>query len=154
MVKEKSIFSSLKECNNKKIFVGDDRSLTVVVSGVVQVYIDHCNDVLCIPSISCNLLLVYQITHLGEGKTIEFAPHQVVIKDMKYLKHVLTTRIVDDIIRLCKFDKFQSSYSPSVFFSHRSDLSKKFHEWFGHLNYLSFQQLCNQLMVTSLPLFS
>ena len=50
-------------------------------------------DVLCVRSISCNLLLVYQITHSGEGKTVEFSPHQVVIKDLKDPKHVLATGI-------------------------------------------------------------
>jgi hypothetical protein len=70
MAKDKDIFSSLNECNTKKIFVGDDRSLSVVGSGTIQVDNGHFNDVLCVPSLSCNLLSVYQITHSGEGKTI------------------------------------------------------------------------------------
>jgi hypothetical protein len=94
MAKEKAIFSTLNECNTKKIFVGDDRSLSVVGSGTVQVDNGHFNDVLCVPSLSCNLLSVYQITHSGEGKTIEFSPHQVVIKDLKDPQHVLATGIV------------------------------------------------------------
>jgi hypothetical protein len=56
MAKEKAIFSTLNECNTKKIFVGDDRSLSVVGSGTVQVDNGHFNDVLCVPSLSCNLL--------------------------------------------------------------------------------------------------
>jgi hypothetical protein len=100
MDKDKSIFSSLNECNTKKIFVGDDISLSVVGSRIVQVDNGHFNDVLCVPSISCNLLSVYHITHLGEGKTVEFSPHQVVIKDLKYPKHVLEIGIVNDITRL------------------------------------------------------
>ena len=35
MAKDKSIFSALNECNNKQIFVGDDRSLSVVGFGIV-----------------------------------------------------------------------------------------------------------------------
>jgi hypothetical protein len=35
MDKNKSIFSALNECNAKQIFVGDDRSLSVVGSGIV-----------------------------------------------------------------------------------------------------------------------
>jgi hypothetical protein len=104
MAKDKDIFSALNECNTKKIFFGDDRSLSVVGSGTVQVDNGHFNDVLCVPSLSCNLLSVYQITHLGEGKTVEFSPHQVVIKDLKDPKHVLATGIVDDITRLYKFE--------------------------------------------------
>ena len=69
--------------------VGDDRSLSVVGSGTDPVENGHFSDVLCIPKISCNLLLVYQITHLGEGKTVTFTPHQVVIKDFKNPQNML-----------------------------------------------------------------
>jgi hypothetical protein len=154
MSKEKSIFSTLNECNTKKIFVVGNRSLNVVGSGIVQVDNGHFNYVLCVPSLSCNLLSVYQITHLGEGKTAEFSPHQVVIKDLKDPQHILATGIVDDITRLYKFDNFGSSYFPLVFASHSDDLSKLWREQFGHLNYHSLQQLCNQQMVTGLPLIS
>jgi transposase InsO family protein len=154
MAKDKAIFSALNEYNTKKIFVGDDRSLSVVGSGKVQVDNGHFNDVLCVPSLSCNLLSVYQITHSGEGKTIKFSPHQVVIKDLKDPKHVLATGIADDITRLYKFDNFGSSTFSSSFVAHSDDLRKLWLERFGHLNYRSLQQLCNQQMVTGLPLFS
>jgi transposase InsO family protein len=55
---------------------------------------------------------------------------------------------------LYKFDNFVSSSFPSVFVAHSDDLSKLWHEWFGHLNYCLWQQLCNQHMVTGLPLVS
>jgi hypothetical protein len=100
MAKDRDIFSTLNECNTNKIFVGDDRSLSVEGSRTIQVENDHFNDVLCVPKLSCNLLSVYQITHSSEGKTVEFLPHQVVIKNLKYPNHVLATRIVDDITRL------------------------------------------------------
>jgi hypothetical protein len=151
MANDIDMFSSLDECDTKKIFVGDDRSLSVEGFGTIQVEISHFNDVLCVPSHSCNLLSLYQITHLGEGKTVEFSPHQVVIKDLKYPKHVLATGIAHDITRLYKFDNFGSSSFSSVFVAHSDDLRKLWHEQFGHLNYRSLQKLCNQQMVTSLP---
>jgi hypothetical protein len=154
MDKDKPIFSALNECNTKKICVGDDRSLSVVGSGIVQVDNGHFNDVLCVPSPLCNLLSVYQITHSCEGKTIDFSPHQVVIKDLKDPKNVIATGIADDISRFYKFDNFGSSSFSSIFVAHSDDLRKLWHEWFGHLNYHSLQQLCNQNMVTSLPLVS
>ena len=49
----------MHECNTKQIFVGDDRSLSVVGSGIVPVENGHFSDVLCVPKISCNLLSVY-----------------------------------------------------------------------------------------------
>jgi hypothetical protein len=68
MAKDKDIFSILNECTTKKIFVGDDRCFSVVGSGTVQVDNGHFNDVLCVLSLSCNPLLVYQINHSGEGR--------------------------------------------------------------------------------------
>jgi hypothetical protein len=69
---------------------------------------------------------------------------QVVIKDLKYPKHVLATGIVDDITRLYKL----------VFVSHSNDLRKLWHEQFGNLSYPSLQQICNQHMVPGFPLVS
>ena len=137
MAKDRDIFVSLNECNTNKICVGDDRSLSVEGFGTIQVENGHFNDVLCVPSLSCNLLSVYQITHSGEGKSIEFSPHQVVIKDLKYPKHVLATGIFDDITRLYKFENFGSSSFPSVFVTHSDDLRKLWHEHFGYINYHS-----------------
>jgi hypothetical protein len=82
MAKDKAVFFILNKYNTKKIFVVDDRSLSVVGSRTVQVYNGHFNDVLCVPSLSCNLLSIYQITHSGEGKTVEFSLHRVVSKDL------------------------------------------------------------------------
>jgi hypothetical protein len=93
----------------------------------------------CVPSLSYNLLSVYQITCSSEDETVEYSPHQIVIKDLKDPKHVLTTGIVDDITRLYKFDNFGSSLFPSVFVAHSDDLSKLWHEQFDHLNYRSLQ---------------
>ena len=81
MPRDQAILSTMHEGNTIQIFVGDDSSLSVVGSGTVPVENGHFNDVLCVPKISCNLLSVFQITHLGEGKTMTFTPHQVVIKD-------------------------------------------------------------------------
>ena len=69
-----------------------------------------------IPTLSCNLLSVYQITHSGEGKTVEFSPHDVVIKDLRDPRHILATGIVDDSTRFYKFENFGSSCLPSIFF--------------------------------------
>jgi hypothetical protein len=68
MDNDKSIFSSFNECNTKQIFFGDDISLRVVGYGTIQVN----NGKLCAPILSRNLLLVYPITHSGEGKIKEF----------------------------------------------------------------------------------
>ena len=119
------MLSTMHECNTKQIFVGYDRSLSVVGYRTVPVENGNFSDVLCVPKISCNLLSVYQITHSGEGKTLTFTPHQVVIKDFKHpQKNVLATGTVDDITKLYKFNNFGSSLFPSVFVAHSDNLSK------------------------------
>jgi hypothetical protein len=65
MANNKAIFYALNEFNTKKIFVGDDISLSIVGSGTVQVDNGHFDDVLCVPSLSYKLLSMYQITHSG-----------------------------------------------------------------------------------------
>jgi hypothetical protein len=88
--------------------------------------------------------LLLKITHSDEGKTVGFSPHQVVIRDIKYLKHIPTIGIANDITRLYKFDKFGSSYFPLVFVAHRDDFRKLWHERFGHIRCRSLQKLCNK----------
>ena len=83
MSKSKAMFSSLNYCNTKNIYVGDDISLSVLGTRTIHLDNGQFNDVLCVPTLSCNLLFVYQITHSGEGKIVEFSPHDVVIKDLR-----------------------------------------------------------------------
>ena len=154
MGKDKAVFSTLNHCNTKNIFVGDDRSLNVEGSGTVHLNNGQIQDVLCVPKLSCNLLSVYQITHSGEGKSVLFTPHQVVIQDLKDSQHIVATRSVDDITRLYKFDSFGSSSLPLVFVSHSDDVSRLWHKRFGHLNFRSLQNLCKEKMVTALPMVS
>jgi len=71
MNKDKTIFLLLMNVT-PQIFFSDDRSLNVVGYGTIQIDNDHFNDVSCVSSICYNLLSLYQITHLGECKTIEF----------------------------------------------------------------------------------
>ena len=57
MPKDQAIFSTMHECNNKKIFVGDDRSLSLAGSGIAPVENSHFSDVLCVPKISIVIIL-------------------------------------------------------------------------------------------------
>ena len=79
---DKAMFLTLNDCNTKNIFVGDDRSFSVEGSETIHLINGQIKDVLCVPNLSCNLLSVDQITHSGEGKSVLFTPHQVVIQDL------------------------------------------------------------------------
>ena len=151
--KDRAMFLTLNDCNNKNIFVGDDIYLSVEGSRTFHLNNGQINDLLCVLNLSCNLLSVYQITHLGEGKSVLFTPHQVVIRDLKGPQHIVATGSVDDT-RLYKFDNFGSSPLPSVFVAHSDDVSRVWHERFGHLNFRSLQNLCKEKMVIGLPMVS
>jgi len=128
MAKNKAMFSSLNDCNTKNIYVGDDRSLSVVGTGTVHLDNGQFNDVLCVPTLSCNLLFVYQITHSGESKIFEFSPHDVVIKDLRDPRQILATGMADDSTRLYKFNNLGSSTLPLVFVAHNDEVNKLWHE--------------------------
>ena len=94
MAKDQALFSTRHEFNTKQLFIGDDRSPSVVGSRTILVDNGHFSDVLCVPRISYNFLSFYQITHSSEGKTVTFTPHQVVIKDLKILKMSLLPELL------------------------------------------------------------
>ena len=58
MAKDKAIFSTMHECNTNQIFVGDDRSLSVVGSGTFLVENGHFSDVLRVPRISLQFVII------------------------------------------------------------------------------------------------
>jgi len=72
MANNKAMFSSLNDCNTKNIYVGDDRSLSVVGTGTIHLDNGQFNDVLCVPTLYCNLISIYQTTYSSEGQTVEF----------------------------------------------------------------------------------
>ena len=56
--------------------------------------------------ISYIILSLYQITHFGDRKSVEFSPHHIEIKDPKNPKNVKSSRDVCDFSRLYEFDIF------------------------------------------------
>lgn len=78
---------------------------------------------------------MYEITHLGEGKTINYSPCQVVIKDLKDPIHVSTNKFVDDITRLYNFDNFELSSIPLVCIAHNDGMRKLWNGIFVHISY-------------------
>ena len=60
------------------------------------------HDVLCVPSLSSNLLSIYQITHSGIGKKIEFAQDLVHIIDSE-TNNIIAIGTIDHASRLYSF---------------------------------------------------
>lgn len=88
--------------------MGDSTQLLVAGPGVIQVEDAFLQDVLVVLDISTNLLSVYQICHFGTRKTLEFTPHDVVIRDLHDPNVIMAIRSVDPTSWLYHFDGFES----------------------------------------------
>ncbi|KAH9292288.1 hypothetical protein KI387_042524, partial [Taxus chinensis] len=75
-------FSNIKPCGMSQITMGNDTTVSVSSSGLVEMDGGTFNQVLSVPDLSTNLLSVYQITHLGEGMQVEFGPNSVIIREL------------------------------------------------------------------------
>ena len=79
--------------------------MTVCGKGSIDIGDGIFHDVLCVPSLSSNLLFIYQITHSGTGKTIEFAQDSMHIRDSETI-NIIATGTVDHASRLYSFSHF------------------------------------------------
>ena len=70
MVKDDSLFSSLDIVSKKKIYVENDFSLDFVGHGDIPCLHGHIVDVYHVPSLSEDLLSIYELTH--NGNILEF----------------------------------------------------------------------------------
>ena len=82
MVSTKEAFSSLEKLKGPSIVLGDD-SLTEIL-GKGRRDLDHgqFNNVLYVPGLASNLLLVYQMTHTRSPKKVIFSPVEVEITEI------------------------------------------------------------------------
>lgn len=99
--------------------------------------------------ISMNILFIYQITHSGTGKRVEFTLDTVNIFDIQNNSKVATGE-VNDKSRLYTFYEFIEP-NFALLLTHADDRSRLWHEIFGHLNFIYMQQLSKQGTVEGLP---
>ena len=112
-----------------------DYSLTDSL-GKGRIDLDHgkFNNVLYVPGLASNLLLVYQMTHTGSPKKVIFSPDDVEITKISNGK-VIAKGVVDHTSKVYKFSHFLPYSNPSALLIHANEASKLWHEIFGHLNY-------------------
>jgi len=146
------LVTTLAPNHTTHIEVGDSTQLLVKGSSIVSLDGGCLHDVLFVPKILTNLLSIYHIFDSGSGKTVEFSPHDVVIRNLHDLDVVLATGNVDFASQLYIFDGFESSNSSgSSIIAHADLVSKLWHEHLGHVNYIYLQQMSSQALVIGLP---
>ena len=92
-------------------------------------------DVLYIPHQSHNIFPIYQLTHGDRGRTVEFTPDSIFIKDLE-TRLIISIGVADHASQLYYFSEFghddDSDYL--VDFDHTSTIDSDFEENFGYLN--------------------
>ena len=100
-------------------FDGKQHYYDCVGKGSIDVDDGTFHDVLCVLSLSSNLLSIYQITHIGTGKTIEFEQDSVHIRDSE-IGNIIAIGIIDHVSCLYSFSHFgppsplSETHSPSL----------------------------------------
>ncbi|KAH9295237.1 hypothetical protein KI387_038825, partial [Taxus chinensis] len=98
-------FTSLEPCDMSTIQLGDNTSTQVFGRGSIEVSGGTFNNVLSIPSLSTNLLSVYQITHLSQGMRVEFTPDSVYVREL-HSDTIIAVGVVDHQTQLYSFSHF------------------------------------------------
>lgn len=79
--------------------------MVVCEKGYIGIYDGAFHDVLCVPYLSSNIFSIYQTTHNGRVKTVEFAQDLVHIRDSE-IGSIVDTRIIYHSFYLYSFSHF------------------------------------------------
>lgn len=150
MAASKDEFSSIEESTRFPIYLGNATPTKVCREGIVDLEGGCFTNVLHVPSLSTNILSIYQITHSISGRKAEFTLDSAVITDIS-MGSQLTHGIADHGSCLYLFSHFVPKYISTIFLSQSNNISRLWHEIFGHLNYMYLHQLSKENMVEGLP---
>ena len=114
--------------------MGDD--LEIQTKGIGRIELEHgyFSGVLYVPDLAVNLLSVYQMNHIGDPKRVTFTPDMVEITENS-TNQVIAIGYGDHHERMYKFPNFLPTSNDQAHLSHANEVSKLWHERFGHMNY-------------------
>ena len=127
MVMIREAFSSLDIFKRPKIVLGDDSLSDSKGKGRIDLDVGSFKDVLYVPSLSSNLLLVYYMTHTGSPNKFILSPNEVDISEISNGK-VIEKGVVDHTSKVYKFSHFLPYSNPSSLLSHANEERKLWHE--------------------------
>ena len=147
MASSLEIFSSIEASPISHILMGNNTIMPVYEKGSIGIQDGTFNDVLYVPSLSTNLLSIYQIILNGSGQIVEFSPNSVFIWD-SVIDDIVAIGTIDHSIYLYTFSNFGPS---SPFLEHSSSISQEHHVGQpGHMNLCVVPETTS--MTTTTPL--
>ena len=127
----------------------DDSQVSSKGKGTIHLEHGSFKIFLYVPSLDSNLLSVYQITHIGLPIRVVFNPDDVEISEIASGKLIVVGK-ENHTTKTYEFSNFVPDSKPSSLLTHGNEVSRLWHERFGHLNYKYFQLLQNYSMVEGL----
>ena len=117
MVSKRENFSSLDDWKVPKNVLGDDSLTDSKGKGRIDLNHGSFNDVLYVPGLAANLLLMYQMTHARSPKKVLFSPNEVEILDILNGR-VIAKGVADHSSKVYKFSHFLPLSNPSTLLTH------------------------------------
>jgi hypothetical protein len=136
----KNVLSSIFACTGPPILMGHDTLVEVIGQGRVELSLKIFENLLHAPKLSMNILSIYQITHFGTCKRVEFTLDSITISDI----HDNSTIFFGEVnhqYHLYTFSKFIAKYDSYLLMMHVDDTIILFHERLNHMNFKYMQQL-------------
>ena len=129
--------------------MGNNSAVEATGQGRVQFEDESFENVLHIPRLSVNLISMYQMTHIGMGRKVEFTLDSLRIYDMQINLKIASGK-VNDQSRLYTFFDFVPQLDSIFLLTHANEESRIWHGRFGHLNFRYMQKIKKQGMVKGL----
>ena len=85
-----------------------------------------------VPSLAANLLSVYQMTHTRIPKRVSFSPNDVEIMDFASRK-LIAKCLANHHAKSYEFSHFVADAKPTALLTHGNEVSRLWHERFGHI---------------------
>ena len=134
MMESKESFSSLDTNKSIPIHMGDYSQIISKAKSTVKLEHGSFFDVLYVPSLASNILIVYQMTHTGVPKRVNLSPNDVEITEIASRK-LIATCIENHHAKAYEFSQFVAVANPTTLLTHGNEVSRLWNEIFGHLNF-------------------
>ena len=102
--------------------MGDDSQIISKGKGTVKLEHGSFFYVLYVPSLESNILSVYQMTHTGVPKRVNFSPNDVQITEIACGKLVATS-IANHHAKVYEFSKFVADENTTTLLTHGNEIT-------------------------------
>ena len=134
MMAEKYSFSFLETGKSIPIHMGDDSTIISEGQGTVDLENGFFSNVLYVPSLASNILSVYYMTHTEVPKRVSFSLNEVEIMELASGK-LIAKGLANHHAKAYEFSHFVADAKPTALITHGNDVSRPWHERFGHINF-------------------